>query len=140
MQWRSVVAPSRSLPNAALTAYLNGTELGPLDRYFNPETDPAVLRCATPDPFPYAWDFSGACVGAWLCGAPVQKPALLLWLHGKVRCAGPCGWSRTLLVVTPAPSGPPFDAAETWACPTLYTLPRFFKSAPEVANSSGAQS
>ncbi|PRW44956.1 croquemort-like mating [Chlorella sorokiniana] len=71
--------------DTALTEHLEGTELGPLNRYFESSTDPAVLRCATPDPMPYAWDFS-----------------------------------------------------ETWACPTLYTLPRFFKSAAEVVNSSGA--
>lgn len=58
---RSLTRRCPNLPttNAALTAYLQGTELGPLGRYFGPGTDPAILRCATPDPLPYAWDFSG---------------------------------------------------------------------------------
>lgn len=76
---------------------------------------------------------------------PVEKPALALCLHGTSTCVHHLTGCWSMRAVQNALSCPhqrplaSFDAAETWACPTLYTLPRFFKSAPEVANSSGAQ-
>ena len=46
-------------PFAELTEYLEGTDLGSLGPFFG-ANDPALVRCATPELFDYAWDYSGA--------------------------------------------------------------------------------
>ncbi|KAI3426439.1 hypothetical protein D9Q98_008807 [Chlorella vulgaris] len=70
--------------DSALSAYLNTTDLGLLNKYFNKEQGAWLLRCANPEHAPYTWDFS-----------------------------------------------------DTYTCPTLGTLPRFYKSSEEVIASSG---
>jgi hypothetical protein len=44
---------------AALSAYLNTTDLGLLNKYFSKEQGAWLLRCANPEHAPYTWDFSG---------------------------------------------------------------------------------
>lgn len=69
-------------PAAELTEYLEGTDLGSLGPFFG-ANDPALVRCATPELFEYAWDYSGAPYSHDFYCTSLERP------HGRISARSP---------------------------------------------------
>ena len=116
----------RSPPPAALTTYFNGTDLGPLDKYFGADQGAWLARCTNPEPIPFAWDLSG-----------VRPPACALPPAGRPVPAALAPPSLATLQPTQSTAELRALAADVYGCPTIISLARYYRSSEEVINATG---